>query len=231
MRKIGLLGGMSWESTALYYKEINKEIKKRLGSLHSAKLMLSSVDFDEIEKLQHKNMWRETSEILLEEIINLQNAKAECLVICTNTMHKILPLIEKRIKIPILHIADATALKLQEDGIKKVALLGTKFTMTEDFYKKRIEDNFELEVITPSSKDQELIHKVIYEELCLGLIKKESKNEYIKIINSLKEQGAEGIILGCTEISMLIKDEDVDIILYDTTKIHALSAVDFALKS
>lgn len=229
MKKIGLLGGMSWESTALYYKEINEEIKKRLGSLHSAKLMLSSVDFDEIEKLQHKEMWNETSEILLEEIINLQNAKAECLVICTNTMHKILPLIEKRIKIPILHIADATALKLQEDGIKKVALLGTKFTMSEDFYTKRVEDNFDISVVVPNETQQELIHKIIYEELCLGVINQASKKEYIKIIKDLKNQGCQGVILGCTEITMLIKQSDVDIALYDTTKIHAQSAVDFSL--
>ncbi len=231
MKKIGMLGGMSWESTALYYKEINEEIRAKLGSLHSAKIILASVDFDEIEKLQHKEQWSKLANILLIEIQNLEKAKADFLIICTNTMHKVLPLIEKQIKIPVLHIADVTALKLQEDSFRKVALLGTKFTMSEDFYKKRIEDNYNIEILTPNNKSQELIHKIIYEELCLGIVKKESKNEYIKIINSLKEKGAEAVILGCTEITMLIKQEDTDLALYDTTKIHALSAVSFALES
>lgn len=230
MKKIALLGGMSWESTALYYKIINEEVKKKLGSLHSAKLLLSSVDFYEIEKLQHKHEWSKLANILLEEIINLQNAKADFLLICTNTMHKILPLIEDKIRIPILHIADATSIKLTENEVKKVALLGTKFTMSEDFYKKRVENNFDIEVIVPTPKQQDKIHDIIYNELCLGKINNSSKEEYISIIRDLKSKGAQAIILGCTEITMLIEQSDVDIPLYDTTKIHAKAAVDFSLK-
>ncbi|WP_321470107.1 aspartate/glutamate racemase family protein [Halarcobacter sp.] len=231
MKKIGMLGGMSWESTATYYKLLNEEIKNRLGGLHSAKIILSSVDFEEIEKFQHSSLWDETAVILSQEAKAIQEAKADFLIICTNTMHKVVPQIEKNISIPILHIADATGKELVEKNIKKVALLGTKFTMTEAFYKDRIQDNFGIEVIIPNEKEQNIIHDVIYKELCLGICNKKSRDEYIKIIKRLeKEQECEGVILGCTEISMLIKQGYVDIPIFDTTKLHVLNAVDYALK-
>ena len=231
MKKIGMLGGMSWESTATYYKLLNEEIKSRLGGLHSAKIILSSVDFDEIEKFQHSALWEETARILSYEAKAIENANADFLLICTNTMHKVAPQIEENINIPILHIADATGEALKKDKIKKVALLGTKFTMTEDFYKNRIEEKFGIEVVTPNEIEQDIVHEVIYKELCLGKCNKKSRDEYIKIIKRLeKENEAQGVILGCTEISMLIKQGYVDIPIYDTTKLHVLSAVDYALK-
>lgn len=230
MKKIGMLGGMSWESSATYYKLINEEIKERLGGLHSAKIIMSSVDFEEIEKFQHSSLWEETAEILSREAKAVQDANADFLIICTNTMHKVVPQIEKNIDIPIVHIADSTAKVLVEDGIKKVALLGTKFTMTEDFYKDRIKEKFGIEVVIPNEKEQDLIHEVIYKELCLGKCNKKSRDEYIKIIKRLEEEEeCEGVILGCTEISMLIKQGYVEIPIYDTTKLHVLSAVDYAL--
>lgn len=230
MKTIGLLGGMSWESTALYYKLINEEIKKQLGGLHSAKVVIYSVDFDEIEKLQHLGAWDETAKILGEAAKNIQNASADFLVICTNTMHKVAPLIEKHIDIPILHIADATGKKLQNKNIKKVGLLGTAFTMQQDFYKERIYKNFDIEVLIPSEEDMTIVHKIIYEELCLGLIKEDSKKEYLRIIDNLASKGAQGVILGCTEIGMLVKQSDTQVKLYDTTVIHSLEAVAEALK-
>ncbi|APW65571.1 aspartate racemase [Poseidonibacter parvus] len=229
MKTIGLLGGMSWESTALYYKQINEQIKKELGSLHSAKVVIYSVDFDEIEKLQHIGAWDKTAEILSSAAKNIENANADFLLICTNTMHKVVDSIEKNINIPIVHIADATAKVLQKDGIKKIGLLGTAFTMQEDFYKKRISDNFDIEVIVPSLEDIQIVHKIIYEELCLGIVKDDSRKEYLRIIDSLTSKGCEGIILGCTEICMLIKEEHTKTRLYDTTTIHAQQAVSKAL--
>ena len=231
MKTIGLLGGMSWESTALYYKQINEEIKKRLGSLHSAKVVIYSVDFDEIEKLQHSGDWDKTAEILSDAALNIQNASADFLLICTNTMHKVAPIIQGNISIPIVHIADATAKALQKDGGSKVGLLGTAFTMEEDFYKQRIIDNFGIDVIVPNKEDIKIIHKIIYEELCLGIIKDDSRAEYLRIMDDLKSKGAQGIILGCTEICMLIKDEHTNIKLYDTTTIHGIEAVNKALES
>ncbi|QDF29905.1 aspartate/glutamate racemase family protein [Halarcobacter anaerophilus] len=226
MKKIGMLGGMSWESTATYYKLLNEGIKEKLGGLHSAKIILSSVDFEEIEKFQHSSLWDETAVILSNEAKAIQDAKADFLIICTNTMHKVVPQIEKNIDIPILHIADATGEVLVEKEIKKVALLGTKFTMTEDFYKNRIEEKFDIEVVIPNEKEQDIIHKVIYKELCLGICNKDSRDEYIKIIKRLEEEEeCEGVILGCTEISMLIKQGYVDIPIFDTTEIHANAAV------
>lgn len=230
MKTIGLLGGMSWESTALYYKKINEEIKEQLGGLHSAKVVLYSVDFEEIEKLQHQGKWDETAKILSDAAKNLQNASADFIVICTNTMHKVAPIIQENINIPILHIANATGKKLQEEGIKKVGLLGTAFTMKQEFYKDTISNNFDIEVIVPNEEDINIIHKIIYEELCLGIIKEESKKQYLRIIKTLHNQGAQGIILGCTEIGMLINQNDTDIKLFDTTYIHAIEAVNEALK-
>ncbi len=230
MKTIGLLGGMSWESTALYYKQINEEVKNKLGSLHSAKVVIYSVDFDEIEKLQHCGDWDKTAEILSDCAKNIENASADFLLICTNTMHKVAPKISKNINIPILHIADATAKVLQNDNVKKVGLLGTAFTMKEDFYKNRIIDNFGIDVIIPNENDVKIIHKIIYEELCLGIIKDDSKKEYLRIIENLVSKGAQGIILGCTEICMLINKDDTKTKLYDTTNIHAKEAVSFALE-
>lgn len=231
MKKIGMLGGMSWESTSTYYKLLNEEIKSRLGGLHSAKIILSSVDFEEIEKFQHSSLWDETAEILSQEAKALERANADFLIICTNTMHKVASKIQENISIPILHIADATGEALVKDKIKRVALLGTKFTMTEEFYKNRIEEKFGIEVVVPNEEEQDLIHDVIYKELCLGKCNKSSRNEYIKIIKRLEEECAcEGVILGCTEISMLIKQGYVEIPIYDTTKLHALNAIDYALK-
>ncbi|WP_428024892.1 aspartate/glutamate racemase family protein [Arcobacter sp.] len=229
MKTIGLLGGMSWESTALYYKQINEEIKKRLGSLHSAKVVVHSVDFDEIEKLQHRGEWDKTADILSRAAQNIEKASADFLLICTNTMHKVAPQIQENINIPIVHIADATAKVLENDAIKKVGLLGTAFTMQEDFYKNRIIENFGIEVLVPDNEDIKIVHKIIYEELCLGIIKEESRKEYLKIIDKLVKNGVEGIILGCTEICMLISSKDTDVKLYDTTKIHAMEAVNLAL--
>jgi len=230
MKKIGLLGGMSWESSLNYYKIINEEVKKSLGGLHSAKVVLNSVDFEQIEKLQHSGDWEQTAIILSNEARYLQKAGVDFLLICTNTMHKVASTIEKNIDIPILHIADATAKVLIKDGVKKVALLGTAFTMKEDFYKGRLKDKFDLEVVVPNEDDINIIHKIIYDELCLGVIKESSKQKYLKIISKLQKKGVEGVILGCTEIAMLIQQKDCDIKLYDTTTIHAKSAVKYATK-
>lgn len=230
MKKIGMLGGMSWQSTMTYYKFINEEVKRRLGGFHSAKIIMSSVDFEEIEKFQHTSNWDATAKILCEEAKSLQDAKADFLIICTNTMHKVVPQLEKCINIPILHIADATGEKLNIDGVKKVILLGTKFIMQEDFYKNRLKDNYGIDLVVPSLEDQELIHKVIYEELCQGIIKKESRDKYIQIIKKLKiEHNVRGVILGCTEIEMLIKPGYLEIPIYDTAKLHAIKTVEYAL--
>ena len=230
MKTIGLLGGMSWESTMDYYKFINEEVKNRLGGLNSAKIVLYSVNFSEIEKLQHEDNWDETANILSSAAKNIENASADFLLICTNTMHIIADKIQQAISIPILHIADATAKELQKENIKSVGLLGTKFTMEKDFYKKRLIENHNIRVIIPGDNERDFIHKVIYDELCLGFINEKSKIEFAEIIKNLSEKGAEAIILGCTEIGMLVKQQDFDIKLFDTTKIHALSAVEEALK-
>ena len=229
MKTIGLLGGMSWESTASYYKGINEGTKAKLGGLHSAKICLYSVDFDEIEKLQHQGKWSETATILSSAAKSVEAGSADFLLICTNTMHKVADEIQSNIKIPILHIADATAKKLLSDDIKKVGLLGTSFTMEQDFYKSRLIENFGIEVITPNKEERTIVHDVIYTELCQGILKKESKEQYLNIINNLYKEGAQAVILGCTEIALLVKQEDTDVPLYDTTEIHASSAVEFAL--
>jgi len=230
MKKIGLLGGMSWESSANYYKIINEEIKIQLGGLHSAKVVLSSVDFEPIEQLQHKGDWDGTAKILATEAKAIEDAGADFLLICTNTMHKVAPDIEKHISIPIIHIADASAQTLLKDGVKKVGLLGTAFTMEQDFYKGRLKDKFDLDVIIPNKQDRSIVHNIIYQELCLGITKESSKREYLRIMHSLVKHGAEAIILGCTEIAMLVNQKDIETKLYDTTTIHALKAVEEALK-
>ena len=231
MKTIGLLGGMSWESTLTYYQEINEGTKKRLGGLHSAQVVLYSVDFEPIEKLQHADDWEGTADILADAGRRVQAAGADCLLICTNTMHKVAPQIEAVVDIPLIHIADATAERLVAMGARRVGLLGTAFTMEQDFYKGRLEANYGLEVLVPDAEDRALVHRVIYEELCLGEIKPGSRAVYIRIIEDLALQGAEAVILGCTEIGLLVDQADTGVTLLDTTAIHAEKAVDFALTS
>ena len=228
MKTIGLIGGMSWESTASYYQLINETIKEKLGGLHSAKILLYSVDFAEIECYQASGDWDKSAEVLSQIAQNLEQAGADFIVICTNTMHKVAPQIQKTISIPILHIAQATADALLENGIKKVGLLGTKYTMTQDFYKEKL---FEagLDVVIPDQAGVEEVNRIIYDELCLGQIKESSKQAYLAIIDDLKNAGAEAVILGCTEIGLLVKQEDTDMSLFDTTEIHALRAAEFAV--
>jgi len=230
MKTIGLLGGMSWESSIEYYRIINQETKKRLGKLHSAKSMMYSVDFAEIEALQHQGNWSQLTKEMIKAAKNIENGGADFLVICTNTMHKMADEMQKEMKIPIFHIADATAKAIKKTGIKKIGLLGTKFTMEEDFYKGRLENRHNLTVIVPSEEDRNTVHKIIYNELVVGKINPESKEKYLAIINNLKAQGAQGIILGCTEIGLLIKQTDTDLPVFDTTLIHASSAVEYALE-
>lgn len=231
LKTIGMLGGMSWESTLSYYKAINEGVNKELGGLHSAKICLYNVDFYEIEKLQHQGKWSETAHILSKAAKSVEAGGADFLIICTNTMHKVASEIEAEISIPILHIADATATKLVTDGIKKVGLLGTRFTMEQDFYKNRLVNNFNIDVVVPCTDDQTIIHDVIYDELCRGVINSDSRMKYLNIINDLYAQGAEAVILGCTEIALLIKQKDTIVPLYDTTEIHAAQAVKLALSS
>ena len=229
MKTIGLIGGMSWESTLEYYRIINETANLRLGGLHSAKCLMYSVDFEEIEVLQRENRWDELTNIMVDVAKNLKNAGADFIVICSNTMHKMAADIEEKAKIKVLHIAEATGKEIIKKDFKKIGLLGTNFTMEQDFYKKILKGSFDIDVIIPNEKERRIIHKIIYDELCNGIISDESKNEYIKIINNLVLNGAEGIVLGCTEIPLLIKQEDVDIPIFDTTKIHSISAVEFAL--
>lgn len=229
MKTIGLIGGMSWESSLEYYRIVNETVKEKLGGLHSCKCLMYSVDFGVIEALQHQNKWDELTKLMIEAAQNLKHGGADFIVICTNTMHKMAPEIETATGLNILHIADVTGAAISKDQIQKVGLLGTRFTMEGDFYKKRLKDNYDIEVIIPEDADRQIIHDIIYNELCLGIIKDDSRQKYIDIINKLCANGAEGIILGCTEIPLLIKQSDVLIPVYDTTKIHAESAVDFAL--
>lgn len=231
MKTIGMLGGMSWESTVSYYKAINEGVKQALGGLHSAKIALYSVNFEEIEKLQRVGDWDQAGVILGEAAKSIQAGGADFLLICTNTMHKVLPQIEEKIDIPVLHIADATANKLIEDGISKVGLLGTAFTMEQDFYKRRISEKFGIEVIVPEHEEREVVHRVIYDELCQGQILSESREQYINIIDNLRRAGAEAVILGCTEIALLVEQQHTQVKLYDTTKIHAEEAVKLALSN
>ena len=229
MKTMGLIGGMSWESSLEYYRIVNETVKEKLGGLHSCKCLMYSVDFGVIEALQHQNKWDELTKLMIEAAQNLKHGGADFIVICTNTMHKMAPEIETATGLNVLHIADFTGAAISKDQIQKVGLLGTRFTMEGDFYKKRLKDNYDIEVIIPEDADRQIIHDIIYNELCLGVIKDDSRQKYIDIINKLCANGAEGIILGCTEIPLLIKQSDVLIPVYDTTKIHAESAVDFAL--
>ncbi len=229
MKTIGLIGGMSWESTVDYYRYLNEGVKKALGGLKSAKILLYSYNFSDVEILQHSGDWDGLTKDMIDKAVKLQEAGADMIAICTNTMHLMAPDIEKVINIPLIHIADATGRAIIKRKQKKVALLGTNFTMNGDFYKKRIKDKFGVEVIVPSEEDRQVVHDIIYNELCQGIISKESKDRYIKIIERLAMEGAEGVILGCTEIPLLIKDEDVSISVYDTTKIHSEILVEEAI--
>ena len=229
MKTIGLLGGMSWESTTSYYKAINIGVREKLGGLHSAKICLYSVDFEEIEKLQVTGGWGATAEILSSAARSVQAAGADFLLICTNTMHKVAPEIERVISIPVMHIADATAEKLIADGIQRVGLLGTRFTMEQDFYRGRLVEEHGIEVLIPEPDEREVVHQIIYSELCLGMVLDSSRQRYLAIIDALQARGAEAVILGCTEIALLVQQAHTSVPLYDTTSIHAAKAVEMAI--
>ena len=230
MKTIGLIGGMSWESSLEYYRIINEQVKEKLGGHHSAKSLMYSLDFDLIEKLQQQEKWDELTSIMIKAAQGLEKGGADFVLICTNTMHKMAEDVQDNINIPLLHIADTTAERIKEKDLKKIGLLGTNFTMEEDFYKGRLTNKHGLEIIVPKKEDRQIIHQIIYQELCLGQIKPSSKDQYIEIINKLVDSGAEAVILGCTEIPLLVQQEDVNIPLFDTTSIHAETAVEFALK-
>ena len=225
MKVIGLLGGMSWESTALYYELINEGVKKHLGGLHSARIAMVSVDFQEIETLQVKNDWTTAGQALAAAARQVEAAGADFLVICTNTMHIVAPAIQVAVNIPILHIADATAGRIKDAGIGTIGLLGTNFTMEEGFYKDRLSEICGLNVLIPPKSDRDIIHNVIYQELVLGQVKDDSRAEYLRIIDELRSRGAEGVIEGCTEIVMLVQQQHTDVPLFDTTAIHAEEAI------
>jgi len=229
MKTIGLIGGMSWESTEAYYRLINAGVKSQLGGFHSAKIVLYSVDFAEIESLQMAEKWTELAEILCQAAVNVESAGADFLLICTNTMHRIAEQVEQSVNIPLLHIADATAEALKKCGVSKVGLLGTAFTMEQQFYKGRLQDEHQIQVLVPNEFDRKVVHDVIYQELCKGDIKPKSKSAYLDIIERLQADGAEAVILGCTEIGNLVKQLDTPVPLFDTTQIHAEYAIDKAL--
>lgn len=231
MKTIGLIGGMSWESSLEYYRIINKTTQQTLGGLHSAKCILYSVDFAEIETLQHQNRWSDAAQILIAAGQSLERAGADFLVLCTNTMHKLADDLTANLHIPLLHIADATATKIQETYLKTVGLLGTRFTMEQDFYKGRLMQHHGLNVLIPNEDERALIHQVIYQELCQGIIHPTSKQHYLDIIHRLAQNGAEGIILGCTEIELLVQSSDTSVALFPTTRIHAEAAAKASLTS
>lgn len=229
MRLLGLLGGMSWQSTETYYRLINEGIGAALGGLHSARLILSSIDFAPLEAMQANGDWDAAGELLANEAKRLETAGAEGIVLCTNTMHNVAEKIEQSIDIPLLHIADATGEKLQAEDVNTVALLGTRFTMEQDFYKARLVDRYGLDVMVPEQTDRQAVHDIIYQELCHGVIQEKSRQRYLEIIGDLSARGAQCVILGCTEIGLLVKQRDTDVLLLDTTAIHAASAVSFLL--
>jgi len=229
VKVIGLIGGMSWESTVPYYRIVNETVKQRLGGLHSARVVLYSVDFDEIERLQHSDQWTVAGERLAYVACAVERAGAECVVLCTNTMHKVAPQIEAAVRIPLLHIADATAAEIKSAKVSTVGLLGTRFTMEQDFYKDRLQRDHGLRVVIPNADDRAIVHRVIYEELCLGNVVDASRGEYRRVMDDLVRQGAQAIILGCTEITLLVRPSDSAVPLFDTTSIHARKAAEWAL--
>ena len=229
MKTIGLIGGMSWESSLEYYRLINQAVRDRLGGQHSAKSLMISVDFAEIEHMQASGRWDDAAHVLSDCAQQLERGGADFVVLCTNTMHRVAPAIENATKLPLLHIADATATRIQQAGITRVGLLGTRFTMEQDFYKGRLTDRYGLTVLIPDSAERDLIHRVIYDELCLGKIDAQSRLAYLAIMQQLSARGAEAIILGCTEITLLVKPDDTALRLFDTTRIHAEEAVNLAL--
>jgi aspartate racemase len=230
MKTIGLIGGMSWESSIEYYRIINETVREKLGGLHSAKSVMVSVDFAIIEDLQQQGKWDEATQLMVQVARDVERGGADFILICTNTMHRMAEDVQRGISIPLLHIADATAEKIKGRGLNKVGLLGTRFTMVEDFYKGRLERNHGLEVLIPDEKDMEIVHRVIYEELVVGIIQETSKTQYIEVMQDLVNAGAEGIILGCTEIGLLVSQKDVQVPVFNTTEIHATVAVEMALK-
>jgi aspartate racemase len=231
VKVIGLIGGMSWESTVPYYRIVNETVKQRLGGLHSARVVLYSVDFDEIERLQRADQWTEAGERLAEVARAVERAGADCIVLCTNTMHKVAPQIEAAVRIPLLHIADATAVEIKAAAVSTVGLLGTRFTMEQDFYKAQLQRDHGLQVLIPAAHDREIVHRVIYEELCLGKVVDASRGEYRRVMDDLVRQGAQAIILGCTEITLLVEASDSAVPLFDTTCIHARKAAEWALEN
>jgi aspartate racemase len=230
MKTIGMIGGMSWESSLEYYRIMNQAAKEKLGGFHSAPCILFSVDFDEVEKLQHQGDWESLTRLMIEAAQSVKKAGADFLVICTNTMHKMADEVQRAIQIPLLHIADVTAEAVKANGQSRVGLLGTKFTMEQDFYKGRLQEIHGIDVLIPEDKERQVIHDILYNELCLGEIKELSKGKFQSIIQNLVERGAQGVILGCTEIPLIVSQEDYEIPLYDTTALHARAAVDFALR-
>jgi len=228
MKTIGLLGGMSWESTLLYYQLLNEGVRERLGGLHSAELLLHSVDFAEIEQLQVQGRWQQAGEKLAAAAVGLEQAGAGMILLCTNLMHKVAPLIESSITVPFLHIADAAGRAIAAQNFETVALLGTRYTMEEDFYRQRLRDNFGLNVLIPDKEDREMIHRVIFSELCLGQFTSEARQKYLDVIETLRNRGAQGIVLGCTEIPLLIRKEDTDLPLFNTAALHVEDALEHA---
>jgi aspartate racemase len=230
MKTIGMIGGMSWESSIEYYRLINLADREKLGGLHSAKSVMVSVDFSEIEMLQREGRWDEATQKMIEAAQQVERGGADFVLICTNTMHRMADAVQQAIHIPLVHIADATARVIQSQNLERIGLLGTRFTMEEDFYRGRLSKQFGLQVLVPEAREREMIHRVIYDELCLGVIRPESRRQYRQVLEQLVENGAQGIILGCTEIGMLVKAEDCTVPLFDTTYLHALSAVELALE-
>ena len=229
MKRIGLIGGMSWESSAEYYRLVNEGVKEKLGGLHSADCVMVSVDFDEIEVLQRESRWVEAAERMVAAARALEAAGADFVLLCTNTMHKTADAIQSGISIPFIHIADPTAARIKMAGLDTVGLLGTRFTMEEDFYTSRLIKNHGLKVLLPPKNDREIVHRVIYEELVLGILREESRAQYVRIIQDLVKLGAQGVILGCTEIGLLVSASDSTVPLFDTTRLHALAGVEAAL--
>ena len=230
MKVIGLVGGMSWESSVEYYRVINEVTRDRLGPLYSAKSLMYTVNFHDVEQMQRAERWDDAAALLIDAAKRLERGGADCVVICTNTMHKLADQVQAAVEIPLIHIADATAKEVQAEGIKKVGLLGTAFTMEQDFYKGRLAERFGLEVIVPEASKRQLVHRTIYDELCQGEILAHSKAQFVETMNEMVENGAEGIILGCTEIMLLVGQNDAPVPVFDTTTLHAEAAVDFALE-